>query len=101
MVRELDGCGEGGIRTREPFGYPLSKRAHSATMRPLPTRLARCARCDSSGPYRLAVRPFSPSATKVRTALWTHSSRQSRSSLVLLKNYQGGCHVVRRADRAD
>jgi hypothetical protein len=20
--------GEGGIRTREPFGYPLSKRAH-------------------------------------------------------------------------
>src|SRR4051812_25859807 len=30
--------GEGGIRTREPFGYPLSKRAHSATMRPLPTR---------------------------------------------------------------
>src|SRR4051794_38116710 len=38
MLRDST-SGEGGIRTREPFGYPLSKRAHSATMRPLPTRL--------------------------------------------------------------
>src|SRR5436190_23279964 len=107
MVRELDDRGEGGIRTREPFGYPLSKRAHSATMRPLPTRLARYARCDSSGPYvRCISSLLALRAAKVRAAAqgwWIRDSRQGRSSLTFVpyRIIRGGRHVVRRADRAD
>src|SRR5207302_9528043 len=72
-------CGEGGIRTREPFGYPLSKRAHSATMRPLQRRDYRAygARRDR---HELSAAPGGEGGIRTREAFAYRFSRAAPST---------------------